>query len=155
MYNSRDMLYKVPNSTKTIFFLNFHIVSICNYVTICKKLWLDLGNSYLCKSNIYNTKCCKDNVKWTPRLTFNSVINSLWLSDAIWRNKSEPTIGEPMRPNVIYVNPMLSSLFTSPGRHLTYSVATHDDVIKWNPFPCYWPFVWGIHRSPLNHPHKC
>ena len=23
----------------------------------------------------------------------------------------------------------------------------HDDVIKWNPFPRYWPFVRGIHRS--------
>ena len=23
----------------------------------------------------------------------------------------------------------------------------HDDVIKWNHFPRYWPFVRGIHRS--------
>ena len=23
----------------------------------------------------------------------------------------------------------------------------HDDVIKWKNFPCYWPFVRGIHRS--------
>ena len=30
----------------------------------------------------------------------------------------------------------------------------HDDVIKWKHFPCYWPFVWGIHRSPGNSPHK-
>ena len=30
----------------------------------------------------------------------------------------------------------------------------HDDVIKWKNFPCYRPFVWGIHRSPVNHPHK-
>ena len=30
----------------------------------------------------------------------------------------------------------------------------HDDVIKWNPFPRYWPFVRGIHRSPVNSPHK-
>ena len=22
------------------------------------------------------------------------------------------------------------------------------------PFPRYWPFVWGIHRSPMNSPHK-
>ena len=26
----------------------------------------------------------------------------------------------------------------------------HDDVIKWNHFPRYWPFVRGIHRSPVN-----
>ena len=30
----------------------------------------------------------------------------------------------------------------------------HDDVIKWKNFPRYWPFVRGIHRSPMNSPHK-
>ena len=30
----------------------------------------------------------------------------------------------------------------------------HDDVIKWKHFPCYWPFVRRIHRSPVNSPHK-
>ena len=30
----------------------------------------------------------------------------------------------------------------------------HDDVIKWKHFPCYWPFVREIHRSPVNSPHK-
>ena len=26
----------------------------------------------------------------------------------------------------------------------------HDDIIKWKHFPHYWPFVQGIHRSPVN-----
>ena len=30
----------------------------------------------------------------------------------------------------------------------------YDDVIKWKHFPRYWPFVRGIHRSPVNSPHK-
>ena len=30
----------------------------------------------------------------------------------------------------------------------------HDDIIKWKHFPRYWPFVRGIHRSPVNSPHK-
>ena len=30
----------------------------------------------------------------------------------------------------------------------------HDDVIKWKHFPCYWPFVRGSHRSPVNSAHK-
>ena len=30
----------------------------------------------------------------------------------------------------------------------------HDDVIKWKHFPRYWPFVRGIHRSPVNSPHQ-
>ena len=33
-------------------------------------------------------------------------------------------------------------------------VYMHDDVIKWKHFPRYWPFVRGIHRSPVNSPHK-
>ena len=31
---------------------------------------------------------------------------------------------------------------------------SHDDVIKWKHFPRYWTFVRGIHRSPVNSPHK-
>ena len=30
----------------------------------------------------------------------------------------------------------------------------HDDVIKWKHFPRFWPFVRGIHRSPVNSPPK-
>ena len=30
----------------------------------------------------------------------------------------------------------------------------HGDVIKWKHFPCYWPFVRGIHRSPVDSLHK-
>ena len=30
----------------------------------------------------------------------------------------------------------------------------HDDVIKWKHCPRYWPFVQGIHRSPVNSPQK-
>ena len=30
----------------------------------------------------------------------------------------------------------------------------HDDVIQWKHFPHNWPFVRGIHRSPVNSPQK-
>ena len=33
-------------------------------------------------------------------------------------------------------------------------IQKYDDVIKWKHFPRYWPFVRGIHQSPLNSPHK-
>ena len=40
-------------------------------------------------------------------------------------------------------------------RFLYISVpVSHDDVIKWEHFPRYWPFVWGIDRSPVNSLHK-
>ena len=35
-----------------------------------------------------------------------------------------------------------------------HSITFHDDVIKWKHFPRYWPFVRGIHRWPVNSPHK-
>ena len=35
-----------------------------------------------------------------------------------------------------------------------YSTGIHDEVIKWKHFPRYWPFVRGIHRSPVNSPYK-
>ena len=38
--------------------------------------------------------------------------------------------------------------------HVVYVKCIHDDVIKWKYFPRYWPFVRGIHRSPVNSPHK-
>ena len=39
--------------------------------------------------------------------------------------------------------------------YLPYKVSGyHDDVIKWKHFPSYWPFVRGIHRSPVNSLHK-
>ena len=31
---------------------------------------------------------------------------------------------------------------------------SHDDVIKWKHFLCYWPFVRGIHQSLVNSHHK-
>ena len=31
---------------------------------------------------------------------------------------------------------------------------SRDDVTKWNHFRRYWPFVRGIHRPPVNSPHK-
>ena len=34
-----------------------------------------------------------------------------------------------------------------------YSEA-YGDIIKWKHFPRYWSFVRGIHRSPVNSPHK-
>ena len=29
-----------------------------------------------------------------------------------------------------------------------------DDVIRWKHFSRYWPFLWGIHRSPVDSPHR-
>ena len=51
----------------------------------------------------------------------------------------------------IYVNS--SSLDGKYVRRDKHFLFPHDDVIKWKHFPRYWPFVRGIHRSPVNSPH--
>ena len=45
-------------------------------------------------------------------------------------------------------NPSRARAHTGEGGNI------HNDVIKWKHFPRYWPFVPGIHRSPVNSPHK-
>ena len=50
---------------------------------------------------------------------------------------------------IIMLTPTIIIIMT-----INSSIIIHDDVIKWKYFPRYWPFVWGIHRSPVNSPHK-
>ena len=40
------------------------------------------------------------------------------------------------------------------GRYANNRKILNDDVIKWKHFPRNWPFMRGIHRSPVNSPHK-
>ena len=47
-----------------------------------------------------------------------------------------------------------SIVTSSPERKQRLFYVHYDDVIKWKHFPRYWPFVLGIHRSPVNSPHK-
>ena len=47
-----------------------------------------------------------------------------------------------------------SSQYTSASDSARLKGSVHDVVIKWKHFPRYWPFVRGIHRPPVNSPHK-
>ena len=58
----------------------------------------------------------------------------------------------------VYLSPVihlqLSNVNFSSNIHACWHGGMHDDVIKWKHFLHYWPFVWGIHRSMVNSPHK-
>ena len=56
-------------------------------------------------------------------------------------------------PNVLNVSVNTNTVRASYVRDLHFN-HSHDDVIKWKPFPHYWPFVRGIHRSPMKSLHK-
>ena len=52
---------------------------------------------------------------------------------------------------------MLSHLYRKSccgDKMILWPIYLHDDIIKWKLFLHYWPFAWGIHRSPVNSPHK-
>ena len=48
----------------------------------------------------------------------------------------------------------INLLFSAQFPDYWTNQSPHDDVIKWKHCPRYWPFVRGIHRSPVNSPHK-
>ena len=65
-------------------------------------------------------------------------------------------------PGCLYWGVYPSALWCSLWQHVSRSWHVdeiygepifHDDVMKWKHFPRYWPFVRGIHRSPVNSPH--
>ena len=72
---------------------------------------------------------------------FNMLINQAWRSDALWRPESWSKLGSDN--GLVLDN---TQVITRTSVDLSW----HDDVIKWRQFPRYWPFVRGIHRSPVN-----
>ena len=55
---------------------------------------------------------------------------------------------------ISYLKNLLEKQSSFANMSLCQGLFSHDDVIKWKHFPRYWPFVRGIHRSPVNSPHK-
>ena len=49
---------------------------------------------------------------------------------------------------------MLLARYMTENQQRRADYFSHDDVTKWNHFPRYRPFARGIHRSPVNSPHK-
>ena len=62
------------------------------------------------------------------------------------------------RNNITLCRPCRDSVMKLIERIYIYDIwqylSIHDDVIKWEHFPRCWPSVRGIHRSPVNSPHK-
>ena len=72
------------------------------------------------------------------------------LGPRIWTSRVFETLISPWMIYKININKTLCDEDAAlMGRKII-----HDDVIKWKHFPRYWAFGWGIHRSPVNSPHK-
>ena len=84
---------------------------------------------------------------WRKIYTVMMNIDGLLQNCSIFRRKpfSEKQFGSNV---LIGAENSIYSIFSANSQKI------HDDVIKWKHFPRYWPFVRGIHRSPVNSPHK-
>ena len=60
----------------------------------------------------------------------------------------------PNKNSIIIWNQERQPIYRPHGWAVGFISWHHGDVIKWKYFPRYWPFVRGIHRSPVNSPHK-
>ena len=88
----------------------------------------------------YNVVSCNSNKNIT-RIAWNQFAAITWNSVLIKVNS--------------YIEArLLYQLFLDEMAAILQTIFSHDDVIKWKHFPRYWPFVRGIHQSPVNSPHK-
>ena len=55
---------------------------------------------------------------------------------------------------IIWTNAGFCPRRTNNSRISSKCILEHDVVIKWKHFPRNWPFLRGIHRSPVNSPDK-
>ena len=55
-----------------------------------------------------------------------------------------------MSCDVLYMCPYMCVCVFRFKVIIGFDAKNHDDIIKWKHFPRYWPFVRGIHRSPVN-----
>ena len=96
---------------------------------------------------IHDTKRRKDNQLQSLNIRPQQLTKHICAVSIVGHFTQQPFLGIPVPcPAVKSKEPF--------GRSGMDSTCTHDDVIKWKHFPRNWPFVRGIHRSPVNSPHK-
>ena len=136
-------------------------------------------SNWLYDSNFQNYSCENQREQFTDSKVHGTNMGAIWvlfcpdglhvghmnlaILDFIWKYPAQ-NIGHFVKPTLqhplIFTNVIFSSIMKTERRDANFidagmAYVTHDDVIKLNHFPRHWPFVRGIHRSPLNSPQKC
>ena len=94
-----------------------------------------------------------------------SIIWHIKMLDRLWMSfcrcvycilHGKPKCGAAIYKTVIFLHLINRLIYLLVDPHLLILAyeSTHYDFIKWKQFPRYWPFVRGIHRSPVNSPYK-
>ena len=151
-----------------------------NYLNAWNKLIQILWNSCRLRQDCWLSKIyqsgrrhigmciCSRSIHFAHLINISWKIISLLLSTHpkwIWKCVCECTVticmstrGYHAHPVQIYTHLYIqqelqsSALVTTAG--CSIPIAYHDDVVEWKHFPRYWLFVLGLHRSPVNSPHK-
>ena len=127
--------------------------NIVNWTPGIKFQWNLNRNSY-----IFIHENVVDNVLWQmatilsrPQCVYTS------MSKHVWQQRAYPGC-IPITLMKIYET-LWNKVYQRTNKNTSQKLCErfalcHDDVIKWKHFPRCWPFVRGIHRSPVNSPHK-
>ena len=97
----------------------------------------------------------------TPDMTGLNRLSLYWISNQYSLPFIIGNVGDCKRKwhGCLFIN----SYYHLPAEYILYLVkythefavlCFHDNVIKCKHFPRYWPFVRGIHRSPVNYPYR-
>ena len=97
-----------------------------------------------------NLCCTCPSAKVTVRHT---VHRNIYYLNGIQKKKKNRNTHENTKSNTFTIA-LIFRVMRPECCDITRSMQWHDDVIKWKHFPRYWPFVRGIHRSPVNSQHK-
>ena len=97
-----------------------------------------------------NPGCCR---LWTKARLMYTAYYIFHYSTPVERRSSWKKLRHLDRSLPIRFN-IMKNTFHSQVPGIYVKQLDHDDVIKWKHFPRCWPFVRGIHRSPVNSPHK-
>ena len=118
----------------------------CRYSVIYVHVWVTPGNTFVYWIQSLHSL-------WNFNWQSNNPVNNICACGKLQYKLSH-----------FYNTRILSYGYVSIQTYLVYIALTfptqpwvitnHDDVIKWKHFPRYWPFVRGIHWSPVNFPHK-
>ena len=100
---------------------------------------------------------CREPVQYNEYLV--SVV--LWIL-LVWCFSTREPVATVLSTHLVLESSEISSAHSTPFscQHVVKFCICHcqtifyDDVLKWKHFLRYWLFVRGIHRSPLNSPHK-
>ena len=95
-------------------------------------------------------------MKWD---SYEKKQNNIWLNWLLWTTYDYSVlvlwnITQSLSSHLAYAWEMLLNPLPCNFAHFWKYANIHDDVIKWKHFPRNWPLLRGIHRSPVNSPHK-